>query len=561
MLAVFLRDGFGLCLPVNGRCALTLGACGAALEGETRVGSGQIDMTGAVSVGRSPWWSLAAISALTCLVWIAASAVTIALPAIARDLSGSMDALQWAVNGFLLAGSLIVVGGRLADVFGRRLMLLSGAGLLAAGSVVSAVAPDVFILVLGRVVQGVGAALVLPAALATVVVSFSGRERQKAIGLWIAACWGSQALGPVVGGAVLQWGSWRALFWVLVPLVLLSGAWILRVTPESKVPGLSRRIDVPGAVLGVGAVALLSYALVSFNDVDLPVFAGMIALVVVLLVVFVLVERKVASPLVVLSIFSIRRFNGATSANLLVNLVFGAVLFVMALYLQVVQEYGPLEAGLLLLPATVPILLVNPLGARLHARFGPAVPTGVGMGLLAVGVGGLMLLDGSYLSVVIPFLLIGSGVGLQITACADAAVEDTGSAGEGVASGLFKAASMVGGSLGVALTTAVFQVSATSGVQDAVPDLGGDDAREVLDVIDGAIPVDALASLLGDRAQDVVRQVFDTAAVSSLIPSAVAALLGVAVALLLRGGPFARSGVSREEDERAAQERGSTNTP
>lgn len=504
----------------------------------------------------APWWSLAAISALTCLVWVAASAITIALPAVARDLSGTMDTLQWAVNGFLLAGSLIIVGGRLADVFGRRLLLMLGAFVLVGGSVVSALASSALLLIVGRVVQGVGAAMILPAALATVVVSFSGRQRQTAIGLWIAACWGSQALGPVVGGAVLEVGSWRLLFWVMVPLVLAAAAWIWWTTPETKVPGLSRRIDIAGAILGVSSVALLSYALVAFNDVPHTVFGVLLGGAVVLAVLFVLVERKVASPLVVLSIFSIRRFNGAVGANLLVNVVFAAVLFLMALYLQVVEGYGPFIAGALLLPATVPILLVNPIGARLHARFGPAVPTVSGMVFLAAGIAGLMLLDGSYTSVVLPFLLIGVGVGLQITACADAAVEDTGEAGEGVASGLFKASSMVGGSLGVALTTVVFQVSAAADVSASEPELGPQDVSDVLGVLTGALDAAQLPSLLGERAQQVVLAIFDQAAAMALIPSVAAAALGAALAAaLLRGGPFTRSGVSADEDLRAESER------
>jgi predicted MFS family arabinose efflux permease len=264
--------------------------------------------------------------------------------------------------------------------------------------------------------------------------------------------------------------------------------------------------------------------------------AAMIAGSITLLVLFILIERRVASPVIKLSVFRMRRFDGAVLANLIANFVFGGVIFFMALYLQVVEGYDPLQAGLLLLPATIPILIINPLGTWLGQRFGPAWPTAIGMACLAVAAFLLLDLSGSYTQLIAPFILIGVGIGLQITPCAATAVENPGDAGEGVVSGVFKAASMIGGSLGVAVGTAVFQSSARDQLQSILSNPPAETLAKVLDVLTGGLQLKDVASLIPAPGQKVITDVFDSAVGMAMWPTIAVSLIGVIVAIVLLRG-------------------------
>ena len=305
----------------------------------------------------------------------------------------------------------------------------------------------------------------------------------------------------------------------------------------------ARRIDVPGVITLVGSLFLLSWALVQFDTLPTAAFAGMILGSILLLVLFVLIERRVASPVIKLSVFRMRRFDGAVLANLIANFVFGGVIFFMALYLQVVEGFDPLKAGLLLLPATIPILIVNPLGNWLGRRFGPALPTAVGMACLAAAAFLLLDLTGDYSQLIAPFILIGIGIGLQITPCAATAVENPGDAGEGVVSGVFKAASMIGGSLGVAVGTAVFQSSARSQLESILTSPPAETLAKVLDVLTGGRKLEDVASLIPGDGGQVITDVFDTAVGLAMWPTIALSLIGVVVAIVLLRGKAPAGGM------------------
>ena len=482
------------------------------------------------------WWSLLGLCLVTALVWVTASDISIALPTIARDLGGTMDTLQWAVNGYFLAGALIIVGGRVGDIYGRRLLFTIGTGLILLGSVVAALAPSPLVLIIGRVLEGIGAAAILPTALAMIAVIFTGKQRDTAIAAWIAVCWGAQALGPLVGGAIVEGLNWRWIFWINLPIGIVALLLTWWATPETRDAHAARRIDFPGIITLVGSLFLLSWALVQFDTLPTAAFAAMIAGSIALLVLFILIERRVASPVIKLSVFRMRRFDGAVLANLIANFVFGGVIFFMALYLQVVEGYDPLQAGLLLLPATIPILIINPLGTWLGRRFGPAWPTAIGMACLAVAAFLLLDLSGSYTQLIAPFILIGVGIGLQITPCAATAVEDPGDAGEGVVSGVFKAASMIGGSLGVAVGTAVFQSSARDQLQSILSNPPAETLAKVLDVLTGGLQLKDVASLIPGDGQRVITDVFDSAVGMAMWPTIAVSLIGVIVAIVLLRG-------------------------
>jgi len=488
------------------------------------------------------WLSLLGICLVTALVWFTATDISIALPAIGKEFVGtSMDTLQWAVNGYFLAGALIIVGGRIGDVVGRRLIFGIGTLLVIVGSVVAGTSHTATMLIVGRVIEGIGAAAILPTALAMVVVLFHGRERETAIATWIAVCWGAQALGPLVGGILMQVGDWRWIFWINIPVGVVALILTWWATPETRQQGGSRSIDVPGTVTLVGGIGLISYGLTVADNYSTSILALIFGGAIVLLVLFVLIERRATAPVVVLSIFKKGRFDGAVLANFIANFVFGAAIFFMAQYLQVVELKTPLEAGLLLLPATIPILLVNPIGTVWARKIGPGIPTFIGMALLVVAAYLMTNLQGSYEQLLLPFALIGIGIGLQITPCAVAATENPGDAGEGVASGIYKASSMIGGSLGVAACTAVFQAASRSDLTGLIatvkPPISPTEAQFelFLGALTGGPGLEELQQAYPQVQQGII-SVFDSAVGSAMWPSIIAAAIGAALALLLLRG-------------------------
>ena len=488
------------------------------------------------------WTSLIGICAVTALVWVTASDISIALPTIGRAFkaindSANTDELQWAVNGYFLAGSLIIVTGRLGDVFGRLKLFTIGTLLLIAGSIVAMLASAPALLILGRVIEGLGAAAILPNALAIIAVSFAGRERDTAIGAWVATCWGAQALGPLVGGALIGSFGWQSIFWINIPLGLVGLLVTWRATQESDGPGESRHVDIPGAVTLTGGLTALNYGLVACDTAPVSELAAIFAAAVVLLGLFVVIETKSKVPLVKMTIFKRGGFDGAVLANLLANFVFGAAIYFMSLYLQVVLDYSPLKAGAMLLPATVPILLVTPIGARMGRRFGPGIPIAISMVLIALSSYLFTNLSGNYNELLAPFILLGVGVGLQITMTAKVSVDDAGDAGEGVASGVYKASSMIGGSLGVAVLSAIFQNSAQLKFKDVLAPLKPSDEQlqKFLDVLTGATNKSDVSKLVIDLPK-VITEVFTYALGNAMLLAAVVSILGaVACFLLMRG--------------------------
>jgi Na+/melibiose symporter-like transporter len=323
-----------------------------------------------------------------------------------------------------------------------------------------------------------------------------------------------------------------------LPIGIVALALMWKTTPESSEEGADRRIDIGGALTLVGGIGLISYGLVQADTASPRELAGYFLVALLLLVAFVMIERRVRNPVVQLAIFRRGRFNGAVLANLIANVIFGAAIFFMALYLQVVEDMSPLRAGVMLLPATIPILLVNPFGTRLGLRFGPWLPTAVGMALLAAASVLLLDLTGSYNQLIIPFLLLGAGIGLQITPCAAVAVEDPDGAGEGVASGVYKASSMIGGSLGVALGTAIFQTRARLELERMLQpyDPTFKQLSEYLDVLTGSAKAADIIPAAGMDVTATVTRAFDVAVAYAMVPSVISAVIGVGVAVLLLRG-------------------------
>lgn len=394
-------------------------------------------------------WVLGAAVLGSGIAFLDSTVVNVALPAIADDLGADVQGLQWVVDAYLVTlSSLILLGGSLGDLYGRRRVFVVGLAVFTVASVACGAAPTIPILVLARAVQGIGAALLVPGSLAIVSAVFHPDDRSTAISAWSGLAGISTAIGPFAGGWMITAISWRLVFLINVPLAAIAVAMTLRHVPETRDEDMTERVpDVPGAVvvaIGLGGIA---YGLIESQTA--AVVVGVVALV-----VFVFVERSRSHPMLPLEIFRSSQFTGANLATLAVYAALIGVTFLLVLQLQEVLGYSPTEAGAALVPDTLIMLVLSPRIGRLAQRIGPRIPMTVGP--LVVGLGLLMMGrigEGSgYVQTVLPAVVV-FGLGLAITvgpltSAVLAAVEDRHL---GVGSAVNNAVARVAGLLAVAI--------------------------------------------------------------------------------------------------------------
>jgi len=408
-----------------------------------------------VRMGTAPArWILAASILATGMAFLDGTVVNVALRAIGADLDADLADLQWVVNAYLLVlAALILLAGSLADLFGRRRVFLIGVVWFAAASVACGLAQDPTTLIAARALQGVGGALLTPGSLAIIQSAFHKEDRAAAIGAWSGMAGVTTALGPVVGGWLVQSASWRYVFWINVPLAVVVVVIALRHVPESRNPDLSgSSVDITGAALGAVGLGGLTYALIEMSSGGaLPLLAGVVGMGA--LVAFVLSQRHGAHPMVPPSLFRSRAFNATNGLTLVVYGALGGLTFLLVLQLQVVAGYTPLEAGVATLPLTLLMLLFSSWSGRLATRLGPRPQLTLGPALAA---GGTLLLamvdeDASYWLDVLPGVVVfGAGLTLLVaplTATVLAAAPDRHA---GVASGVNNAIARTGSLLAVA---------------------------------------------------------------------------------------------------------------
>ncbi|MEU7721707.1 MFS transporter [Streptomyces tibetensis] len=379
--------------------------------------------------------------------------VNVALPRIGRDLDASLSALQWTVNAYMvtLAG-LILLGGALGDRFGRRKVFVVGVVWFALASLLCGIAPNAGVLIAARALQGVGGALLTPGSLALIQASFHPDDRGRAVGLWSGFGGIGAAVGPFVGGWLVDGPGWRWVFLLNVPVALVCVPVALRHVPESGDQQAHGRFDVLGAVLGALALALVTYALIEAGEGGLVVVVSAVAGLAAA-VAFVIVERRRPDPMMPPDIFASRQFTAVNLVTLCVYAALGGFFFLGALQLQVVVGYSALAAGTALLPTTVLMLLLSARSGELADRIGPRIPLTVGPLLCAAGML-LMLRVGpgaSYLADVLPALVV-LGLGM-VTLVAPLTATVLGSVSvvrAGLASGINNAAARAAGLMAVA---------------------------------------------------------------------------------------------------------------
>ncbi|WP_458244890.1 MFS transporter [Streptomyces sp. MAI_2237] len=379
--------------------------------------------------------------------------VNVALPRIGRDLDANLAALQWTVNAYMLTlAGLILLGGSLGDHYGRRKVFVVGVVWFAAASLLCGLAPTAGVLVAARALQGVGGALLTPGSLALIQASFHPDDRGRAVGLWSGFGGIGAAVGPFLGGWLVDGPGWRWVFLLNVPLALLCAPIALRHVPESRDGRSHGRFDVLGAALGALSLGLLTYALIEARQgsavVALTAVAGLAAGV-----AFVYVEKYSPDPMMPLDIFASRQFTAVNLVTLCVYAAFGGFFFLSALQLQVALGWSALAAGTALLPTTAMMLLFSARSGALADRIGPRIPLTVGPLLCAAGM--LLMLrvspGASYAADVLPALLVlGTGMVTLVAPLTATVLASVDTARAGLASGVNNAAARAAGLIAVA---------------------------------------------------------------------------------------------------------------
>ena len=423
------------------------------------------------------WWTLAGCCAGLFLLMLDSTIVTLALPSIQTDVGASSADLQWILSSYLLAiGALVVTGGRLGDLRGRRTVFVYGMALFGAGAVLSAIAQSPEALIAGRVVQGVGAAGVLSLSLAIASAEFPPEERPRALGIWAGVSAAALALGPLLGGVLVETISWRWVFWSAIPFVVLGIAFIRYSAPEHE-PRSSARLDVRGVITLTLGLLLLILALVQGREWGwasaATVGCGLGG--VLSLVAFVGIERRADEPIVDFALFRNGPYFGASAAAFALVGCWWGLIFYQPQYLQNTLHYSPTEAGLLILPVTLPMVVISPLAGRLIDRFGARALMTVGM---CAGVAGLILLTRTtattgYGTLLPGYVLFGIALGLVYAPMSTAAMTAMPDAKAGIAAGVLAMNRIVAGALALGAVGAVYGHLEAERVGDAAYALAG----------------------------------------------------------------------------------------
>ncbi len=405
------------------------------------------------------WWTLVAVAFGLFMIMLDNTVVNVALPSIAKDLGVSISSLEWVVNGYALTfGVLLLTGGKLADLLGRRRIFIVGLIVFTASSFVCGFANSSGVLIGARVVQGIGAAMMNPATLSIITATFPPRQRGMAIGVWAGVSALALAIGPLVGGAITEHINWSWVFYINVPIGVL-GIFAARIFIDESKDRTPQRLDIPGLFTSAVALFALTYSLIESNDRGWgdPLVLGLLGVAAVFFVAFVLLEQHQRLPMLDLTLFRNASFASANAVMFLIGLAMFGTFFFVSLYVQNVLGYAPLKAGATFLPMTVLIILVAPQAGRLSDRLGPRAMMVPGVALVTASLALFSIQDeGSTFWTLLPALIVGGlGMALAMAPTTSAAMHAVPVDKAGVGSAVINSMRQVGGSVGIAVTGAI----------------------------------------------------------------------------------------------------------
>lgn len=484
------------------------------------------------------WWVLVAMTGALSMIMLDTTVVTVALPSIQNDLGLTQTELQWVVNAYLLAlAALVPLAGRLADMFDRVKVFNLGVVIFAVSSATCALAIDETSLIVSRAAEGVGAALMIPASQTLVLNAFDIRSRGKAMGVYAGVSLVFLSLGPLIGGAFTEI-TWRLVFWINLPVAAATIVLGVIARPDGKV-ARGQRLDWPGTLTIVPGLCLLVLGLMQATTWGWGSVAtiGSLTAGAALLVGFVVIELRVGNPLLQLRLFRGRNFTGDALVLFFIQFALMGLTVFGAIYVQDLLGFSPVEAGLSLLPLTIPILIVAPMAGRLYDQIGPKWLATIGCGLAGGGIlwSGAFLHEFAYPWLVPGYLMLGVGIGLVMSPTNTDAMNATTASLRGQASGAIQAVRQVGGTVGLAILATIVASVESNRIIGAVEGLGGSEAQA--DQLSGVLAQDA-----GEQAGAVSQ--FPASEQQALLESIRDSIAdGIAASYFVAGGILIATGV------------------
>jgi EmrB/QacA subfamily drug resistance transporter len=419
-------------------------------------------MTDAQLDQRRKWIALALLATTQFVIVLDAAIVNVAIPSIGRDLDFSIENLAWIPNAYALTfGGFLLLGGRMADLLGRRRLFMTGLGVFGVASLMGGFSGSEEQLIGWRAAQGLGAAMLAPSALSMVTNMFSeGAERNKALGVWGAVSGSGGAAGVLLGGVLTKYGGWEWVLWVNVPIVAIAAFLAPRLLVESKVESDTRHFDVRGALAITLGLSILVYALVDTVNAGWGSFQtiGLLALALAEIITFVVIERRSVAPLVPFRIFRVRTLTGANVIGVLIGAALFSMFFFLSRYMQEVLRYDALKTGLSYLPLALVIIVSAGVASQLVTKLGFKPVLVAGMVLVTIGLLWFTQLpeDGVYLKdIIAPMILAAFGLGFAFVPVTIAAVSGISADDSGLASGLINTSQQIGGALGLAVLATI----------------------------------------------------------------------------------------------------------
>jgi EmrB/QacA subfamily drug resistance transporter len=513
-----------------------------------------------VTEQNSRWWTLGAMCFALFMVMLDNTVVNVALPSIQRSLHASLSALEWTVNAYTLTFAvLLVTGGRLGDIFGRRRMFLFGVVVFGLSSAAIGFAPSDTALVLFRAVQGIGAAFMMPATLSIITQAFPAEQRGTAIGTWAGVSALALAIGPVIGGFLTQQVSWRAIFFINPPIALIATAVTLFAAHESRDETVDRTVDFAGIVtLTVGLTALV-LALVEGNSWHWGSVRviSLFALAAGALFSFVRIERRVKAPMIDFAFFRSRTSLGANLVGFLVTFAMFAQFFFVTLYMQNILGYSPLQTGVRFLPSTLVIIVMGPLAGRLTDRVGarPLMTLGLVIVSAAIAIQSRLTVHSGYGLLLPGFVLMGIGMGLVMSPMSTAAMNAVDRTKAGAASGVLSMSRMVGSTFGVAIMGALVATIGRSKIDQSLPHVPSATRAAIANSLGSGGTITGHHTT--PQIVDATREAFVSALSTGLTIGAVVTLAGAVLAWMLIqprvAAPTGAVGSEVQTEERAAE--------